>query len=191
MTDYYKDLQERNIPITAQFLIDIMQTEKNDYSKKALIFYNRYSAYLKENGFEYKSNSTKFGLEMKQYPCVKKQNTKTCTMYHINIEELREYLINNKFYKPVEEEINMFSINKKSNVKDNNQNTDKVTQLEDEIKRIEIVKEDMAEQIKYLQLQLEKYEEEKMHKNHVEIEKKTTKKSRKKQKIKKYHIRHF
>ena len=61
MTDYYKDLQERNIPITAQFLIDIMQTEKNDYSEKALIFYNRYSAYLKEKGFEYKSNSTKFG----------------------------------------------------------------------------------------------------------------------------------
>ena len=39
--------------------------------------------------------------------------------------------------------------------KDNNQNTDKVTQLEDEIDRIEQVKEDMAEQIKYLQLQLE------------------------------------
>ena len=56
MTDYYKDLQERNIPIAAQFL-----TEKNDYSKKALIFYNRYSADLKEKGFEYKSNSTKFG----------------------------------------------------------------------------------------------------------------------------------
>ena len=117
---------------------------------------------------------------MKQYPCVKKQNTKTCTMYHINIQELCEYLINNKFYKPVEEEINMFSINKKSNVKDNNQNTDKVTQLEDEIKRIEIVKEDMAEQIKYLQLQLEKYEEEKMHNKPVEIEKKPTKKVNKK-----------
>ena len=106
---------------------------------------------------------------MKQYPCVKKRNTKTCTVYHINIQELCEYLINNKFYKPVEEEINMFTTNKKSDVKDNNQNTDKVTQLEEEIKKIELVKEDMAEQIKYLQLQLEKYEEENMHNKPVEI----------------------
>ena len=55
----------------------------------------------------------------------------------------------------------------------------------------------MSEQIKHLQLQLDKYEEEKMHKNHVEIEKNYKKNPEKKQKIKKllflykYQIRHF
>jgi hypothetical protein len=130
-----------------------------------MFFYNRYSAYLKENGFEFKSNGTKFGLEMKQNPCIKKTNTKTCTMYHINIQELREYLITNKLYEPVEKEEYMFVANKKI---ENQDDTDQLLQLQDEIKRIEIVKDDIAEQIKSFKLQYQKYEEEKMYEKPVE-----------------------
>jgi hypothetical protein len=69
-------------------------------------------------------------------------------MYHINIQELREYLITNKLYEPVEGEECMFATNKNIQNKD-----DTNQQLQDEIKRIEIVKDNMAEQIKTLELQ--------------------------------------
>ena len=104
ITSYYSDLQERNIPTTAQFLIDIMHNEKNnEYKATATEFYNRFGFFLKENGFDYKINSTKFGLEMKQYPVVKKVDTNKCRFYKINIKELEEYLLKEKLYKPTKE----------------------------------------------------------------------------------------
>jgi hypothetical protein len=104
ITSYYSDLQERNIPTTAQFLIDIMHNEKNDeYKATATEFYSRFCMFLKENGFEYKINSTKFGLEMKQYSVIKKVDTNKCRLYKINIKELEEYLLKEKLYKPAQE----------------------------------------------------------------------------------------
>jgi hypothetical protein len=104
ITSYYSDLQERNIPTTAQFLIDIMHNEKNgEYKATATEFYSRFCMFLKENGFEYKINSTKFGLEMKQYSVIKKVDTNKCRLYKINIKELEEYLLKEKLYKPAQE----------------------------------------------------------------------------------------
>jgi hypothetical protein len=47
ITSYYSDLQERNIPTTAQFLIDIMHDEKNDeYKATATEFYGRFCMFF-------------------------------------------------------------------------------------------------------------------------------------------------
>jgi len=101
ITSYYNDLQERNIPITAQFLVNVMQEELDkteELKASATDFYNRYCLFLKQNGFEYKTNITKFGLEMKQHEVVKKINTKKGRLYRCNIKELENYLISEKYY---------------------------------------------------------------------------------------------
>ena len=106
ITNYYKKLQEKNIPIIAQFLTQIMMKEKGELKLQATLFFNRYVNFLKENGFEYKTNSTKFGLELSQIAPIKKKNTKKCVMYEIQIDELRKYLIDEKFYIPDEQDDN-------------------------------------------------------------------------------------
>jgi PHD/YefM family antitoxin component YafN of YafNO toxin-antitoxin module len=106
MTQYYNDLQERNIPISAQFLINIVQEEigKQEILKiQATEFYNRYCLYLKDNGYDYKQNITKFGLEMKQYEVIEKVNTKKHRLYVMNINDLETYLIKENYFKPTEE----------------------------------------------------------------------------------------
>jgi septal ring factor EnvC (AmiA/AmiB activator) len=98
-------------------------------------------------------------------------------MYYINIQELREYLITNKLYEPVDGEECMFAAKKDVEIKDD---ADQLLQLQNEIKRIEIVKDDMAEQIKKLELQLQKYEEDVHKKPKEDIAKKPKKKTTKK-----------
>lgn len=100
-TSYYKDLQERNIPISAQFLVNIMQEEIDELDvlkMPAKSFYDRYILFLKQNGYEFKHTMTKFGLEMKQYSVVEKFNTKKCIMYTINIKALEAFLSKEKYY---------------------------------------------------------------------------------------------
>lgn len=100
-TSYYRDLQERNIPISAQFLVNIMQEEIDELEVlkiPAKSFYDRYILFLKQNGYEFKHTMTKFGLEMKQYAVVQKFNTKKCIMYTVNIKDLEAYLKEEKFY---------------------------------------------------------------------------------------------
>jgi DNA polymerase III delta prime subunit len=101
MTDYYQDLKERNIPVSAQFLVSIMQEETDELEMlkiPAKSFYDRYMLFLKQNGYEYKHTMTKFGLDMKQYDVVKKHNTKKCIVYTINIKELETYLRKERYY---------------------------------------------------------------------------------------------
>jgi len=101
MTDYYQDLKERNIPVSAQFLVSIMQEESDELEVlkiPAKSLYDRYMLFLKQNGYEYKHTMTKFGLDMKQYEVVNKHNTKKCIVYTINIKELETYLQKEKYY---------------------------------------------------------------------------------------------
>ena len=113
ITEYYTDLQERNIPVAAQFLVNVMHEETNKVvlEESATIFYNRYCLFLKSNGFEFKTNITKFGLDMKQYDVVKKINTKRGRVYKINLKELERYLITEKYYTLTDdvEEVNTTS----------------------------------------------------------------------------------
>jgi hypothetical protein len=107
-TSYYRDLQERNIPISAQFLVNIMQEELDELEVlkiPAKSFYDRYILFLKQNGYEFKHTMTKFGLEMKQYTVVEKFNTKKCIMYTINIKDLEAYLSKEKYYNASDNEI--------------------------------------------------------------------------------------
>jgi len=101
ITDYYKNLQERNIPIIAQFLTSIMMKYNDILELNATEFFNIYKNFLNENGFtKFETNTTKFGLELSQFNSIIKIRTSKYIKYKINITELRNQLINEKYYVP-------------------------------------------------------------------------------------------
>jgi hypothetical protein len=147
MTDYYQDLKERNIPVSAQFLVSIMQEESDELEIlkiPAKSFYDRYMLFLKQNGYEYKHTMTKFGLDMKQHEVVQKHNTKKCIVYTINIKELETYLRKEKYYltnDSSDDEIDTSHdvkvyLDPKDKASYVRAEEDKLTKLQDEIKKV-------------------------------------------------------
>ena len=154
ITAYYNDLQERSIPITAQFLIDLMHNEEGMFQEQATLFYNRYEKFLSANGYAYKTNITKFGLEMKQYAVVTKESTKKYIIYKIDIDELEKYLINEKLYKPTNQVDNLFVAHKK--IGDVQEQINDVSNTLDNVnQKNELLQEENDEMKKYI-MQLEK-----------------------------------
>jgi hypothetical protein len=172
ITAYYTNLQERNIPITAQYLIDIMHNEKDEYKVTATDFYNRFGIFLKENGYDYKINSTKFGLEMKQYPVVHKVDTNKCRLYKINIKELEDYLLKEKLYKSTKDDDNLFIGNKKmGDVQDQiNEIAKDKDNLEDMVDTLKDENDDLRRYIKQLEKYVYELEDKKENENKTDTE---------------------
>ena len=112
MTSFYKDCQERNIPVIAKFLeFEIMTNQAKFIEKKYLHIYETFSAFMKTNGYKFDYTSTKLGLELKEYKGVEKKRTNKGFEYSFTFEIIKQSLIEKKY-------IDEFDINKIAFVED-------------------------------------------------------------------------
>lgn len=98
MTSFYKDCQERNIPVLAKFLeFEVMTNQGKFLEKKYLDIYEIFSAFMKSNGYKFDYTSTKLGLELKEYKGVEKKRTNKGFEYTFTFEIIKESLIEKKY----------------------------------------------------------------------------------------------
>jgi hypothetical protein len=95
-TEFYKNMQEANIPIVAKFF------EEEIYeNRKSVKTYNDlfgdYMMFLQRGNFKYEITSSKFGLELKEYDGINKIKTMKGVNYIVDFEKLKSFLISKKY----------------------------------------------------------------------------------------------
>jgi hypothetical protein len=105
-TSFYEELKEVNIPIMSKFLENLIYTKEKDKKEtiyKSVDLFNEYKSYLEENGFDKNStNSTNFGIHIKKYKSIEKNQTSKGASYYIEYDKLKDNLISLKHMKPIE-----------------------------------------------------------------------------------------
>jgi len=98
-TQLYKTMKERNTPVLALFLCEVVDSKIKSYS--GVGFYEHLSAWLINNGYkDYKYTNTKFGIDIKSYPGITKgKDTKGCVEYKLDKKILKDFLIKNEYYE--------------------------------------------------------------------------------------------
>ena len=96
-TDFYRNMQQMNIPIIAKFL----EEQVNKYINKEPIktykdLFGNYMNYLQEGNFKYEITKIKFGMELKEYEGINKKNT-GCINYIIDFNKLKSFLVTKKY----------------------------------------------------------------------------------------------
>ena len=101
ITKIYTDLQSVNIPIYARFLVDwCMKNYDSECQFRiytASKFFNLFQSFLEENKFQMKIHSTSFGRFIKNYSGIIVGRTSKSITYDIEVQKLRDYLIEKKF----------------------------------------------------------------------------------------------
>lgn len=106
ITQLYKEIQDNNTPCHIKFFKYLV--EHNDISAKlrfsGMGFYECCKDFLTKGGFNHNMSYTAFGRTMKQFikaddnkGFIVKSMTKGCVVYKFGIEDLKEWLIENKF----------------------------------------------------------------------------------------------
>jgi hypothetical protein len=97
-TTLYKTMKQRNMPVLAHFLNEVVDSEIKDYS--GLEFYEHLTAWLHNNGYkDYKYTNTKFGIDIKSYPGIEKDKQNGKITYKLDKPKLKAYLIKNNYYE--------------------------------------------------------------------------------------------
>ena len=104
ITQFFKDLQEINVPVTAKFLdYYLSRSEKDDIIISNMELYGEYKAWLEANGYEkYNTNTTRFGLDIKEYDGIEKKKMKKGISILIDKNIVMAYLVKNNYSEPVE-----------------------------------------------------------------------------------------
>ena len=102
-TKLYNTMKSVNIPLLVKYLITIIDDEnnknRNDISFKSTELYQLFNAFVSFGNFDFKVTLTKFGMDIKEYEgCISKEKRRDGNYYVINIEKLKEYLIQKKLY---------------------------------------------------------------------------------------------
>lgn len=102
-TQLYKTIKERNIPVLAKFLCEVVDNKNQFYGGTE--FYEHFQAWLYNNGYkDYKYTNTKFGIDLKSYPGIEKgKNQKGNVEYKISHQLLKDYLLKNDYYEVLPE----------------------------------------------------------------------------------------
>ena len=110
-TEFYNDMKEHNIPVLIKFLESeiISNVYKDKISKqiklrekgiyRASLLYEIFNQYIKTNNYKYEITSTKFGLEIKKFESIEKNQTNMGVKYIINYPKLKDYLIQKTYIK--------------------------------------------------------------------------------------------
>ena len=91
ITEFYKDMQEANVPVLARFMQDVASNQyENQYSGSK--FYTTFLEFIEKYKYKIEMNNTVFGIQAKNYPGIKKSLSNGTTKYTINHDELKAYL---------------------------------------------------------------------------------------------------
>ena len=92
ITNFYNNMKEMNIPILVKFFENVI--DKNVRKISASDFFSYFNEFIKNNNLKCEYTSTKFGIDIKSYEGIEKKRTvKGCDII-INIDVLKDYLIN-------------------------------------------------------------------------------------------------
>jgi hypothetical protein len=102
ITKLYNDLKENNIPVLARYLCEYVDSNKDICKESASNFNTDFNFWMKNNNYNFEYSATQFGLDIKQYDGIEKKRGNIGVKYVINIETLKQYLINKKYYEILE-----------------------------------------------------------------------------------------
>ena len=111
-TEEYKNMQSVNIPTIARFFCsyvdnedfykDFNQQTHVDVIEKASELFEKCNEWALENGYK-TTNQTAFGLDIKQFEGIEKYRKKSGKVYKINLNKLKNFLIDKNYYETLEE----------------------------------------------------------------------------------------
>lgn len=111
-TEEYKNMQSVNIPTIARFFcsyVDDEQFYKNfnsqthtDIIEKASELFEKCNDWSVDNGYK-TMNQTAFGLDIKQFKGIQKKRKGSGIVYQINLNQLKNYLIDKNYYETLEQ----------------------------------------------------------------------------------------
>jgi hypothetical protein len=97
-TDFYKNMQEQNVPIVAKFFEEqIYKYGKKEPVKTYKDLFGHYLNYLQEGNFKYEITKLKFAMELKEYEGITKKHSMNGVNYIIDFDKLKSYLILKKY----------------------------------------------------------------------------------------------
>jgi hypothetical protein len=97
-TDFYKNMQQQNVPIVAKFFEEqIYKYSKKEPVKTYKDLFGNYIMYLQTGNFKYEITSLKFGMELKEYEGIGKIKTMKGVNYVIDFNKLKSFLILKKY----------------------------------------------------------------------------------------------
>ena len=104
-TELYRNMKSINIPLTGQFLTWMVgeDTHGKVISVGAMDLFEQFSDWMGRNKFKAEVNSTKFGIQLKDYSTITKKRTENGMKYIINIQNLKADLIKKKYYEVLDE----------------------------------------------------------------------------------------
>ena len=78
ITNFYNNMKEINLPIIIKFIENIIDKNTNEEIIKftASELFSFFNDFIKNNNFKIKYTSTNFGLDIKNYEGIKKENIK-------------------------------------------------------------------------------------------------------------------
>ena len=111
-TEEYKNMQSVNIPTIARFLCSYIDNEEfykyfnsethTDIIETASELFEKCNEWAIEKGFK-ATNHTAFGLDIKQFKGITKKRRRSGIVYVINLNKLKNYLIDKNYYETLEE----------------------------------------------------------------------------------------
>jgi len=111
-TEEYKNMQSVNIPTIARFLCSYVDNEEfnknfnqethTDIIEKSSELFEKCNEWAIEKGFK-ATNQTAFGLDIKQFKGITKKRRRSGKVYIINLNKLKNYLIDKNYYETLEE----------------------------------------------------------------------------------------
>ena len=97
-TDFYKNMQEQNVPIVAKFFEEqIYKYGKKEPVKTYKDLFGYYLNYLQGGNFKYEITKLKFAMELKEYEGITKKHSMNGVNYIIDFDKLKSFLILRKY----------------------------------------------------------------------------------------------
>ena len=95
-------MKDVNIPLLTKYIIELIDNSDNknktEISYKCKELFLMFNSYIEFGKYEFKTNLTRFGMEMKEYVGITSIKKRDSNYYIINVNELKQHLIDNKIY---------------------------------------------------------------------------------------------
>jgi len=111
-TEEYKNMQSVNVPTIARFFSSYVDNEEfyknfnqqthTEIIESASELFEKCNEWAVEKGYK-TTNQTAFGLDIKQFEGIKKYRKKNGIVYKINLNKLKNFLIDKNYYETLEE----------------------------------------------------------------------------------------
>ena len=92
-TSFYNNMKELNTPIIVKFLEKVIDENNKNCSFSSTQLFDNFNEFIKTNNFKVEYTSTKFGIDIKNFDGIEKKKTRTFNVIEINIQKLKEHLI--------------------------------------------------------------------------------------------------